>query len=293
VQRDQSVDESKNRVVTPLVAFVVAAGLLVASAPAAGPAEPRRLVAESGLTRAELTFWEQPDRSTRAPRIRIERSGRQVFTERIPPHPLAVSPGYAVHVSDSEGWFAVRDLDGDREPEVAVVAFWSGAYCCAWWRVYRFDGRTYRPSLHWWGSFGTVPALRDLNRDGRPELVSYDDRFEALTAHVAVFRPVQIWSYAGGRFTDVTRRHRRQVDVHARHLWGYYLSHRRNRTARYVLAAWAAEQYLLGRPAVVERGLSQALRRGDLVQRIGGPRDPKAYLRALKRFLRRTGYLLG
>lgn len=46
-------------------------------------------------------------------------------------------------------------------------------------------------------------------------------------------------------------------------------------TARYVLAAWAAEQYLLGRPRVAESGLNQALRRGDLDGRIGGPRDPR------------------
>jgi hypothetical protein len=278
-------------VVASFLALAVAAGLLVAAAPVAEGPEPRKAVAGSGVTRAELTFWEQPNRSTRAPRIRIERSERQVFAERIPPHPFAVSPAYAVHVSDESGWFTVRDLDGDREPEVAVVAFWSGAYCCAWWRVYRFDGRTYRPSVHWWGTFGAVPALRDLDGDDRPELVSYDDRFEALTADVAVFHPVQIWSYVGGRFTDVTRRHRRQVDAEARRLWRYYLGHRRNRTARYVLAAWAAEQYLLGRRRVADSGLNQALRRGDLDGRIGGPRDPKAYLRALKRFLRRTGYL--
>ena len=279
------------RVVSSLVALVVAAGLVAGGGSAAGAQQPRQVVVSSGLTRAQLTYWEEPNRSTRAPRIRIERGGKLLFAERIPPHPRARPLGYVVHVQAEDGWFAVRDLDGDREPEILVVASWRGAYCCAWSRVYRLEGGTYRPSLHWWGSFGTVPDVRDLDGDGRPELASRDDRFSALTAHVAVFRPLQIWSYARGRFTDVTRRYRREVEADAKGLWRYYLGHRRNGTARYVLAAWAAEQYLLGRPGAADRGLKLALRRGDLHQRIGGPRDPNAYLRALKRFLRRTGYL--
>jgi hypothetical protein len=266
--------------------------LLVASSAGAALSEPRHLVARSGLTLADLSYWTRPDTTTHAPRIRIVRGRTQLLAERIPMHPRGQRFGYPVHASDEAGWFAVRDLDGYREPEVLVVVYWGGAYCCAWSRVYRLVGQRYLPSLHWWGNVDAVPRLRDLNADGRPEFVSKDGCFQVLTAYVAAFYPIQLWAYEQGKFRDVTRSYPRRIADARRH-WRYYVSHRRNRTVRYVLAAWAADQYMLGRGAVAERGLQQALKRGDLDRDIGGPRDPAAFLRSLKRFLRSTGYLRG
>ena len=229
--------------------------------------------------------------ATHAPRVRIAGGGRLLLAERIPLHPRG-RDGYTARVEASlVNWLLVRDLDGDDEPEVALLLTWGGTYCCYWSRVYRFVAGRYIASVHWWGDNQARPRLRDLNGDRRPQLVSVDSRFAALTSHAYVFNPIQIWSYASGRFTDVTRRYPRRIEGNARRLWRYYATHRRNRTARYVLAAWAADQYLLGRPRIAERGLQFALRRGDLNQGVGGPHDPRAYLRSLKRFLRNTGYI--
>jgi hypothetical protein len=187
-------------------------------------------------------------------------------------------------------WFAVRDLDGDGEPEVLVTLNWGGPYCCSWSRIYRFDGRTYMPSTHWWGDFNADPRLYDFDRDGRPEFFSVDDRFAVFTAHVASFFPIQIWDYDHGRFRDVTRAYRGSIEQDAAGLWRYYTAHPRNGTARYVLAAWAADQYLLSHGRTARRELANALRRRDLDRRISGPRDPRSFLRTLGADLRRWGY---
>jgi hypothetical protein len=51
---------------------------------------------------------------------------------------------------------------------------------------------------------------------------------------------------------------------------------------RGVLAAWLADQYLLGRGAAGWSVLRRAERRGEV---------DRAYLRKLRSFLRRTGYI--
>ena len=83
-----------------------------------------------------------------------------------------------------------------------------GAHCCAWARVYRYDGAHggYVPVGHFWGNASSRPTIVDVDGDGRPEFVSTDDRFAYdFNGYAGSVRPIQIWSYARGRFHDVTR----------------------------------------------------------------------------------------
>ena len=59
---------------------------------------------------------------------------------------------------------------------------------------------------------------------------------------------------------------------------------------RGILAAWLADEYLLGRGAAGWRVLERAERHGELGRKPDGWATGRAYLRKLRAFLRRTGY---
>jgi hypothetical protein len=254
---------------------------------------PQHWVARSGATEAFVSYRSSAA-SPSSPRIQISREGRRVFSEHVPRyrHSFRVEPSVG-----TTGWLQVRDLDGDRDPEVLLLVDWSGLQCCWWSRIYRFDRSrgTYVAGTYWWGGSRSVPSVRDVDGDGRPEFISSDDRFQQIaTPYVGLLEPVRIWSYRLGRMHDVTRRHPRLVRRDANGLWQLYLKNRGRRDVRHVLTAWAADEYLLGRAGAVDRAIARALRRGDLAPRfesLGYPRDPHDYIRAMKKFLRRLGYI--
>ena len=90
------------------------------------------------------------------------------------------------------------------------------------------------------------------------------------------------------RFDNVTKQFPRRIAAHAAGLWARY--ERANGPARYVLAAWAADEYLLGRKREADRALAKALARGDLADSLQGPSSGAEFVRTLKRFLARNGY---
>ena len=270
-------------------------------APPPTPCAPPTINRDVGRTRASLVYRRELTLRHNDwfsdPRVRISRGGTQLFSETVPP----IDRRYGNGVYGDTSSFTLRDLDGDREPEVMVELNWNGAHCCAWSRVYRYarSRGTYVPAVHFWGDDAASPRLHDLNGDGRPEFRSVDARFAyAFASYAGSVFPIQIWSYRRGRFRDVTRRFPAEIRRDAGKLWRLYLRERRkeDETVRGILPAWAAEEYLLGRGAEVWPTLAQAARQGYLDCRTGcfaEPRDPHAYIRKVRAFLRTTGYISG
>ncbi len=277
-----------------LVAVLLA---VAASAPGAEGAKvvPHRMTAQAGATRAVLFYVPWPKDLLMRPRLEIVRRGSR-FVQFVPRSARdRLGPDARTIPFTREGRpLVVRDLDGDGEPEVLLGLYWGGAHCCSWLRLYRFDPERnrYVPQNHWWGELKADYRLRDLDGDGRPELVAGDDRFMWLSYYSA--DPIQIWSYRQGRFRDVTRRFPKQVAQDARKWWRFYLEDRRKHdSARESLAAWAADQYLLGQASVVDRVLTKAASRGELRRHFFGPKSQHGYVVHLKTFLRKTGYAGG
>lgn len=185
----------------------------------------------------------------------------------------------------------VRDLDGDGEPEVWLDTYTGGAHCCFQSRFFHYvpAQRAYASTRQDWSHAGY--RVKDLGADGRPELVSADARFAyVFTYFAASLFPVQIWHFQRGRVLDVTRSFQAQVRNDADALWRYYGKYRRTGDdVRGVLAAWMADQYLLGRDQQGWQTLEAANGRGELVGDAGWP-SGSAYLRALRAFLVKTGY---
>jgi streptogramin lyase len=264
-----------------------------ADRPLSKPCTPPTVTHRARSTSASLTYRREntfgsADWFTDA-RIRISRRGRQLFAEQVPR-----IKGAIVVYGDTSG-FAIRDLDGDGEPEVLLLLNWNGAHCCAWSRIYRYvpSRQTYVASTHFWGEDFT-PRIRDLDGDGKPEFTAFDDRFAyAFGSFADSSFPIQIWTYRRGVFRDVTRGFPKQIRRDAAAQWRYYERYRRKHyNVRGFLAAWAADEYLLGRGAAVWPTLERLARRGELACSSCWPQQSaNAYLRALRRFLRRTGYL--
>ena len=191
----------------------------------------------------------------------------------------------------------VRDLDADGEPEVWVDTYSGGAHCCDESRFFHYVPATkrYATTHHDWGNVSY--RLQDVGADGRPELVSSDDRFAyVFTSFAGSFFPLQIWRFDHGRVTDVTRSFPARTQHDAAKLWKTYLSLRREKIEpRGVLAAWMADEYLLGREQGGWARLDAAYRRGELGPRpdLAGWPQGRAYLRALKAYLRKLGYAGG
>jgi hypothetical protein len=171
---------------------------------------------------------------------------------------------------------------------VLVNVFSGGAHCCSLLRLLRFDGTGYTAIDHDFLDPGY--RLEDLDGDGTPELSSADGRFGyAFTAYAYSSMPIQIWRLADGRLADVTGEYRSRVRKDVKLLWKRYLR-RRDRAdgiQRGAIAAWAADEYRLGRRAQAVRVLRREVRAGRLR---GDDGSPAAFVKGLQRFLKKAGY---
>src|SRR5262249_28401159 len=98
----------------------------------------------------------------------------------------------------------VQDLDGDGEPEVMLLLYGPGAGFRSW-RIFRYDAARNTSSVlkHDGGDRGTEPVPRDLDGDGRPELLSNDGRYaDKYNAFEVAAMPLQIWTYRAGKLHD-------------------------------------------------------------------------------------------
>jgi hypothetical protein len=265
-------------------ALLGAALLLVpaAAAPSAQAAS-HSATASGGAVSATVT-WQKTSRDGASKvHVSIARGGVEVTSDDPQPkceafcwEPIAEPP------------VNVQDLNADGEPEVLVDLYWGGAHCCWYTQVYRYLPATqgYRANVHVWGNFSYVPA--DLDHDGKQELVTRDNRFSYAFGSFADSRwPVRILTYRLGRLTVVTPRYVSEVARDANALWSSAMKKPRTVSNQGIVAAWAADEAMLGHSAAALRRIDRYSRRG----RIHGERARVAFAARLRSFLRRTGYV--
>jgi hypothetical protein len=269
--------------------------LLLATPSAARADEAGSVTATGGPVRATLS-WQAAELGVADPRLVIEREGVQAFAASPFRAGSACAEGGCSLLASGrrDSPLQVSDLDADGEPEVLVDAYTGGAHCCATTEVFRRDAAgAYAAVGLRWGNAGY--EVRDLDADGRPELVTADDAFAAaFTAYAASYSPVRIVRFDAtrrSRLVAVTRRFAAPVRSDLARIRRLIRSQRRRANAdlRGLIAAEIADLYLLGRPRTAVRTLDAHVRRGEADG--GGPAARgRAFRRDLLRFLRRHGY---
>jgi hypothetical protein len=277
----------------------VALALLV---PAATRAQQRTVeTATSGTVTAELSYTKRTRgrgefrfEEFRDFRVKITRAGQLLYDRPVgDPCKQFCTPTESALTRKHIG---LRDLNADGDPEVIAGLFTGGASCCVLVLAYGYDAaaNTYRRAkLDTGGGF----SARDLDHDGVTELVGDDFRFRGLfTCGACGPRPIRIWHYSLRRFQVVTTDFPRE-DPRARAPDAPFLraGAQAQRGSLREGRAYAARGRPVPagplRPWLPDR--AAAIRRGELDRRSLFDVSPLrfAYLRALKRFLRRIGYI--
>jgi hypothetical protein len=250
------------------------------------------LTASAGTVQATLT-WGQAEFGVANPRLAIVRDGATLFDASPVAGSESCSEGYCRFLASGKRTSALQvvDLNGDGEPEVLVDAYSGGAHCCALTEILAFNGTGYAVTEAYWGNTGY--ELQDLDRDGKPELVGYDDAFAGqFSSFAASFFPPRVVDYepsVNGALRDVTdhfvaliRKNQRQA------LNALKRARRQHYETLGIVAAYVADMYLIGDNDAVRPYLKRARKRGDL-RTISG-RAPRSFERQLLAFLKKQGY---
>jgi hypothetical protein len=235
--------------------------------------------------------WTPDQYGVKDAKLTITRAGVVGFDKAIP----NVIPDGSIILSqkDNPDDVKVVDLDGDGEPEVVVSGFSGGAHCCFVGGFYDLRGTAYAETTEFFGSYGF--ELRDVGKDGTLEIDASDVRFEDIySSHAASFPPVRITRFtkAGGtaRLADVTRKYPSKIRENAKTAKSLFKEFKRSdglTEGRGVVAAYVADQYLLGRGKVGLRELDRQAARGILGKTT---KQVRAWRKQLLGVLHKYGY---
>jgi hypothetical protein len=242
--------------VRPLSVALLAA-LALAVAPSVAAANDAGSVTRTAGGVTATLEWDKADYGVANPRLAVTRAGLRydLTIADICAEGCILVPDDATTKAE-ESILKVADLDGDGEPEVLVDTFSGGAHCCLTTRLLSWDGTGYQPRDVAYGDVGY--GLKDLDGDGRPELVGYDPVFSsAFTAFAASAFPPLVLHVSKGRFIDDTKQFPALIRTDATARLKDLRKARKGDDIRGVLAAYVADQYLLGKASVATRELAR------------------------------------
>lgn len=188
----------------------------------------------------------------------------------------------------------VIDLDHTGQPNVVLDLYTGGAHCCTIEQIFTFDPGTMTYGMVERDFGDPVPQIEDLGRTGHFEFVGADDAFAyAFTDFAASGMPLQILSFSNGRFSDVTGSYRALIAKDATRWLKAFKSSARGHYVDTVgiIAAWAADEYRLGKVAAANKFLHRQARAGHLNSPLGrSVAQGQKFVTRLQKFLRRHGY---
>jgi hypothetical protein len=183
---------------------------------------------------------------------------------------------------------ALRAFD---TPDVILGLYTGGAHCCFVDQVYRLDEASGKFTKIEHNFLDAGASIVDLTGNHNFEFLSADARLSnaGFTDYADSPPPIQIWTVAQNRFKDITRRYRDRIAKDAARWLKAFHKHSSN--GRGFIAAWAADEYLLGHGALVKSQLAGALKAGHLrvPGAFGGP-SAKKFVGELQSLLRKLGY---
>ena len=223
------------------------------------------------------------------PQLRIIRDGQTTYDQPVSSSQCGNQCGPGVFGAHQSSVRVIR-LQPGGEPDVILELFGGGANCCFLDQVFSYSvaTHTYVKTEQDFASAGV--ELRRLGSARRWRFRSANDAFKyEFTDGADSGDPIQIWSFAGGAFHDVTRSYPKLIAADAARWLKLFTHHISNGVG--VIAAWAADEELLGHDKLVQSTLASEARRGDLRDGgyIGGAKG-RRFITRLNRFLRQLGY---
>jgi hypothetical protein len=197
--------------------------------------------------------------------------------------------------SDKTSSVHVLDLEPDGQPDVVLDLYSGGAHCCSIEQIFSFDPgtMTYAMTQHDFGDPGE--EIVDLGHNGRYQFLTADDAFAyEFTDFAASGLPIQIFTFSHRHFFNVTRHYPKLI---ARDAARWLKAFNSMATQHYpdsvgVVAAWAADEELLGHVKLVNSFLAMQLKAGHLNSALSlGEPGGARFVAKLRKFLRTHGYL--
>jgi hypothetical protein len=180
-------------------------------------------------------------------------------------------------------------------PSVVLDLYSGGAHCCAIEQIYSFkpNSSVIQKTEHNFGDPGV--RLVKLGAGGSFDLLSADDAFAyAFTDYAASGFPIEILRFSDHAFHNVTRSFPDLIATDANQWMGAFKaqasSHYQDSVG--VIAAWAADEDMLGRSAAVAKFLAVEAKEGHLNSALS-PVNPSGerFVAVLQKFLKSHGYL--
>ena len=184
---------------------------------------------------------------------------------------------------------------GNNAPQSIVLDLYSGgAHCCSIEQVYTLSPNStkVRKYEHNFGDPGV--QIVKLDNSNSVEFLSANDAFAyAFTDYAASGMPIEIEHFSGGSFRNVTRSYRALVARDAKQWIVAFASaaptHYEDTVG--VVAAWAADEDMLGHSGEVARFLAAQAAAGHLNSALSPVMaSGEKYVSSLQRFLRQHGY---
>jgi hypothetical protein len=281
----------RSRAMRRILAIAMAAGAwLVVSLVVAPTAPATTQTASAGNVTATFTFQGKFP-NYQGQRLQISQGGSVLYDQPVTSKFCAnLCAPYTAVTGRSD--VAVVDLEHTGQPDVVLDLYSGGAHCCTIVQIFSFDPGT-MTYVKTERNFGDPEArIVDLGHNGRFEFLTADDSFAyAFTDFAASGLPIEIETFSNRHFTSVTRRYPRLIAKDAA-IW--LRAFKAQASEHYsdsvgVIAAWAADEDLLGHVKLVNRYLSQQAAAGHLNAPFGA--SGTKFVANLQKFLRRRGYV--
>jgi hypothetical protein len=135
-----------------------------------------------------------PDENTPGAPLRLEDADGNIV-DMDPPQPPAKMSLYAC-----------VDINGDGRKEAVIEHFTYGPHCCFDYHFYKAEKKTLVLFENLYLRNACSPVFKDLDRDGKPEILTLDDRFAYFDGLCFACSPQLplILRYSEGQFTDCT-----------------------------------------------------------------------------------------
>jgi hypothetical protein len=230
----------------------------------------------------------------RSPRLRITQSGKILY-DRPVSSAWCGSQCWPDLYTAGKAALHIVHLQSDGPSTVVLDLYNGGAHCCSVEQVFSLDAasKSFQKSEYNFGDPGA--QLVRLGPGASTDFVSADDSFAyQFTDFAASGMPSEILSFSHRAFHNVTRSFPNLITQDAKQLLRAFDS---SAGSRYqdtvgIVAAWAADQDMLGHYSAVQSFLTKEVKEGHLNSALS-PIEPSGqkFVIALQTFLRKHGYV--